>query len=174
MIKLKPIDYEIISELIKNPKVSDRQVAKVLKTSQPTITRRRGIIEKEKLLDYTSIPNLKELGFELLAITFGNRAAYPEHAEMQIQKAQDFIERHPNIIFVSSGTGINSDRVVISIHKNFEDYSRFQHEIKEEWETIMAIAGSFIISLVSDSMLRNFTFKYLAESIRKEHVKKKT
>jgi DNA-binding Lrp family transcriptional regulator len=174
MIKLKPIDYEVISELIKNPRVSDRQLAKILKTSQPTITRRRGIIEKERLLEYTSIPNLKELEFEILAITFGNRAASPSNAELQIQKAKDFIERQPNLIFVSSGIGVNSDRVVISIHKNFGDYMKLQQEIRQEWGNIMAVAGSFIISLVSDSILRNLTFKYLAESVKKEHVQKKT
>ncbi len=174
MIKLKPIDYEIISELIKNPRVSDRHLAKILKTSQPTITRRRGEIEKEKLLEYTSIPNLKELEFEILAITFGNRAAYPQHAELQIQKAEDFAEKHPNLIFASSGTGINSDRVIISIHKNFSDYSKFQQEFRQEWGGIMAIMGSFVISLASDSIIRNLTFRYLAELIKKEHVEKKT
>jgi DNA-binding Lrp family transcriptional regulator len=174
MIKLKPIDYEIISKLIKNPRVSDRQLAKILKTSQPTITRRRGIIEKEELLEYTSIPNLKKLEFEILAITFGNRTASPSHAELQIQKAKDFIERHPNLIFVSSGIGVNSDRVVISIHKNFGDYMKLQQEIRQEWGNVMAVAGSFIISLASDSILRNLTFKYLAESVKKEHAQKKT
>ena len=61
--------------------------------SQPTVTRRRAELEKEKLLDYTAIPDLKKLGFEILAITFGNRAAHPQHAELQIQKAKDFMEK---------------------------------------------------------------------------------
>ena len=172
--KLKPIDFEIISELIKNPRLSDRQAAKKLGISQPTITRRRTELEKERLLDYTSIPDLAKLGFEILAITFGNRAAHPQHAELQIQKAKDFIERHPNLIFVSSGIGVNSDRVVISIHKNFGDYMKLQQEIRQDWGNVMAVAGSFIISLASDSILRNLTFKYLAESVKKEHVQKKT
>ena len=40
--KLKPIDYELVSELIKNSRLSDRQVAKKMNVSQPTVTRRRG------------------------------------------------------------------------------------------------------------------------------------
>jgi DNA-binding Lrp family transcriptional regulator len=71
MIKLKSIDYEIISELIKNSRLSDRQVAKKLGTSQPTVTRRRTQLEKEGMLDYTGVPDLKKLGFEILAFTFG-------------------------------------------------------------------------------------------------------
>jgi DNA-binding Lrp family transcriptional regulator len=172
--KLTSTDYAIIAELIKNSRLSDRQLGKILNVSQPTITRRRGELEKKRLLDYTTIPDLKELGFEILAITFGNRAAYPEPAELQIQKAKDFIERHPNIVFVSSGRGFNSDRVVISVHKNYSDYSRFHQEIKQEWGEIMTVAGSFVISLTSDSTLRYLTFKYLAELIKKEQCQEKT
>ena len=173
-MKLKLTDYELLSELIKNPKLSDRQVAKRMGVSQPTVTRRRAELEKERLLDYTAIPDLKELGFEIVAITFGNRAAFPQHAELQIQKAKDFIERHPNIIFVSSGIGLNSDRVVVSAHKDYSDYSEFQREIKQEWGEIMEVVGSFIVSLPSDSVLRHLTFKYLAELMKNEHVREKT
>jgi DNA-binding Lrp family transcriptional regulator len=172
--ELKSIDYEIIAELIKNSRLSDRQLGKILHVSQPTITRRRGELEKERLLDYTSIPDLAKLGFEILAITFGNRAVRPEHAELQIEKAKDFVKRHPNLIFVSSGNGFNSDRVVISIHKNYNDYSKFQQEIKQEWGEIMTVGGSFIISLTSDSILRHLTFKYLAELSKEGHIQQKT
>src|SRR4030042_6667293 len=110
MKKLKPTDYGLLSELIKDPKLSDRQIAKKMGSSQPTITRKRREMEEERLLDYTAVPNLKELGFEILAMTFGNRVAYPSHAELQIQKAKGFIERHQNTVFVSSGRGLNSDR----------------------------------------------------------------
>jgi len=172
--KLKPIDFGIISELIKNPRLSDRQAAKKLGISQPTITRRRIELEKERLLDYTSIPDLTKLGFEILSITFGNRAARPQHAELQIQKAKDFMEKHPNLIFVSSGLGFGSDRVVISVHRDYSDYSKFQQEIRQEWGEIMTITGSFVISLVSDSILRHITFKYLAELMKKEQIQNKT
>jgi DNA-binding Lrp family transcriptional regulator len=172
--ELKAIDYAIIAELIKNSRPSDRQLGKILHVSQPTITRRRGELEKERLFDYTSIPDLAKLGFEILAITFGNRAVDREHAELQIEKAKDFIRRHPNIIFVSSGNGFNSDRVVMSVHKDYSDYSKFQQEIKKEWGEIMTVVGSFIISLTSDSILRHLTFKYLAELIKEEHIQQKT
>ena len=128
---------------------------------------------EERLLDYTAVPNLKELGFEILAMTFGNRAAFPSHAELQIQKAKDFIERHPNTVFVSSGRGLNSDRVVVSVHKDYSEYSNFHQEIKQEWGEIMEVVGSFLISLPNDSVLRHLTFKYLAELMKRENVQKK-
>jgi DNA-binding Lrp family transcriptional regulator len=166
MSKLKPFDYEVISELIKNPRLSDRQLGRILRASQPTVTRRRREIEKEELLDYTAIPSLKKLGFEILAITLGNRAVYSQAVELQIQKAKDFNERHPNLIFASTGTGINSDRVLISIHKDYNDYSKFYQDLKQEWGGIMTIQGSFIVSPARDITPRNLTFKYLAEFMK--------
>jgi DNA-binding Lrp family transcriptional regulator len=173
MLKLKTIDYEILSELIKNPRLSDRQLGKILRTSQPTITRRRQDMEKEELLEYTSIPNLKKLGFEILAITFGNRAAHPEQAELLSQKAKDFVARQPNLIFASTGNGINSDRVIISFHKDFNDYTKFQQELRQEWSNSMTIVGSFIVSLAIDRIPRNLTFKYLAELIKENALAEK-
>jgi hypothetical protein len=38
----------------------------------------------------------------------------------------------------------------------------------------MTVTDSFVISLVSDNILRNLTFKHLAELLKKEHVQEKT
>jgi DNA-binding Lrp family transcriptional regulator len=70
MKELKPLDYRLISELIKNSRRSDRELAKALHVSQPTVTRRRALIEKELIDGYTTIPKWEKLGYELFAITF--------------------------------------------------------------------------------------------------------
>jgi DNA-binding Lrp family transcriptional regulator len=173
MTKLKPIDYEIISGLVKNPRLSDRQLAKILRTSQPTVTRRRGQLEKDNLLKYTAIPNMKELGFEILAITLGNRAAFPKTAQLNIQKAQDFNERHHCIIFNTTGAGLNSDRVIVSVHEDYADYSRFYRELRQEWEQIMVIHGSFIVSLRSDVTVRPLTFDHVPELAKEKILEEK-
>jgi DNA-binding Lrp family transcriptional regulator len=165
MKELKSIDYEIVSELIKNSRLSDRQLAKILKTSQPTVTRRRRELEKERLLDYTAIPDLKKLGFEILAITFGKWKT-ELYGNRKIEAAKDFLSKHPNIIFVSTGMGIDYDRVAISFHKTYSDYSLFMRELMQEWEQYVSSPQSFIISLRSDNILRNLTFKHLAKNFK--------
>jgi DNA-binding Lrp family transcriptional regulator len=165
--QLHPIDRSIIAELIRNPRQSDRQLAGKLGSTQPTITRRRLELEKKGFLDYTSSTNLPKLGYELLAITLGNRASHPEHPELQIEKINDFIEKHPQCVLVSSGRGLGADRVIVSVHKDYTDYDRFQQEFKREWTEFMTIMGSFIISLVSDSIPRHLTLKSLTELIEK-------
>jgi DNA-binding Lrp family transcriptional regulator len=47
MSTLKDVDLKILSELMKNSKASDRQLAKKIGVSQPTVTRRRARLERE-------------------------------------------------------------------------------------------------------------------------------
>jgi Lrp/AsnC family leucine-responsive transcriptional regulator len=165
--KLKPIDYELVSELMKNPRLSDRQVAKKLGVSQPTVTRRRGEMETEKLLDYTAIPDLKKLGFEIIAVTLGKRN-YQKHPEINLKKAKDFAERHPEIIFGASGNGLGYDKTSVSIHRNYSDYSKFVQEVRNEWVGIMDI-DSFIISLKSTlEAVEPLSLKHFADTLKNE------
>ena len=102
MKNLTALDFKILFELIKNSRRSDRQLAKILNVSQPTITRRRTIIEKNGILEYTAIPDLKKLGFEILAFTFG-KWNFQKYPDTRVEEIKDFIAKHPNIIFISTG-----------------------------------------------------------------------
>jgi len=51
---------KLLSELIKGSSRSDRELARVIGTSQPTVTRARAKLEKEGFIEeYTIIPNLR-------------------------------------------------------------------------------------------------------------------
>jgi DNA-binding Lrp family transcriptional regulator len=63
----------LLFALIKNSKRSDRDLAKILGFSQPTVTRIRKALEKEAIKQYTIIPNLPYLGFDIIALTFSVR-----------------------------------------------------------------------------------------------------
>jgi len=61
----------LLAELLKNSRRSDRELARALGSSQPTITRTRQKIEREGLIrSYTIIPDWRKLGFEIMAFTF--------------------------------------------------------------------------------------------------------
>ena len=70
MKELKPIDYKILFELMKDSHRSDRQLAKSLGVSQPTVTRRRAMLEENFIEGYTVIPKFGQIGFEMAAFTF--------------------------------------------------------------------------------------------------------
>src|SRR3972149_9608154 len=103
---------------MKNSRRSDRELAKAIGISQPTVSRVRVRLEKQGLVDYCAVPNLAKLGFEIIAVVLGKRN-YQKHPEINTQKARDFAERHSNIIFGASGIGLGYDRISVSIHRNY-------------------------------------------------------
>ena len=164
---MKGSDLKLIRELIRNSRKSDRELAKLLGVSQPTVSRNRGRLERDGLIEYTGVPNLEKLGIEIIAMTFGNWK-HEQYPDTRISEARGFAKRHPNLIFLSSGRGLSSDRVAVSVHKNYSDYSNLMREIKSDWEKFMDVTGSFLISLSGDDPLRSITFKHLADYLEEK------
>lgn len=170
MKKLADIDYQILRELIRNSKITDRKIAKLLGVSQPTITRRRDQLEKEQLIAYTGVPNLKKLGFEILAFHFllWKREEYQTLVQKTTfnQRIQTFIASHPCFVFVSSGQGMGMSRVGITIHKTYSDFTQFREAVETEWGTNLAQYKNFLVSIKSDRILRNLTYHFFADCVK--------
>ena len=67
---LKELGRKLLSELVKNSRRSDRELAKAIDASQPTTTRLRTKLEKEGYIkEYTVIPNFK-IGYTIMALNF--------------------------------------------------------------------------------------------------------
>lgn len=164
---MKDIELKLVCELIKNSRKSDRELAKSVGVSQPTVSRTRARLEREGVISYTASANLAKLGFEIMAVTFANWN-HEQYPDTKVPKAKDFIEKHSNIIFVSTGRGMNSDRVAVSVHKSYSDYARYLREIHSDWAEFMTMTGSFLISLSSDNIIRPLSLRYIADCLEKE------
>jgi DNA-binding Lrp family transcriptional regulator len=164
---LKEVEVKLICELIRNARKSDRELSKLIGVSQPTVSRIRARLEKEGVIEYTGVPDLRKLGFQIVAVTFGNSKS-GRYSEAMVAKSEAFMDDHPNLIFVSSGRGLSSDRIVISVHKNYSDYAEYVREIRAEWAEFMTMTDSFLIALNSDSVPRPLSLKYIAECLEKE------
>ena len=164
---MKDFELRLIAELVRNCRRSDRELAKVLHVSQPTVTRTRTRLEKEGLVEYGAAPVLAKLGYKIMAVVFGKRD-FEKHPEDVIEKAKAFTERHPNIIFASDGTGLDFDRMTISIHRNYSDYSCFMQEMRAEVKDIMTL-DSFLIDLTTENVLRAFSLKHLADDLKSQY-----
>lgn len=164
---MKNVEVKLICELIRNTRKSDRELAKLIGVSQPTVSRIRARLEKEGVIAYTGVPDLKKLGFQIIAVTFGNSKSGP-HSDAMTAKAKTFIDDHPNLIFASSGRGLSSDRIAISVHKSYSDYAEYVREIRAEWPEFMTMTDSFLISLNSDNIPRPISLKYIAECLENE------
>src|SRR4030043_777946 len=68
--QLKEIELGVIAELMKNSRRSDRELAKALHTSQPTVSRTIKRLEKMGIIkEYTMIPDFSKLGYKIMGIT---------------------------------------------------------------------------------------------------------
>jgi len=143
----KDLPQKLLRELLKNSKQSDRELAKTLKVSQPTITRLRHKLEKSGMIrDYTIVPDLRKMGFELLVINFAKIRPEVLSSEM-IEKAREFIAKFPNTIFASTGEGMGMNAVDIALYRSFTEYHNRANLMRTEWKDIIEDLQSFVISI---------------------------
>jgi len=149
---------DLLYELVKNSKRSDRELAKVVKVSQPTITRIRKNLEKSGYIrEYTVMPDLEKLGFEIIALNFLSAAIGQEQAK----EVHEWILKNQKILFSSSGQGLNEKTLLlVSIHKNFTDFSVFTHELRSFLGSKAFSMESFLVSLRTE-VIKHFSFKNL-------------
>ncbi len=160
----KELPQQLLRELLKNSRRSDRELAKVLKVSQPTITRTRHKLEREGLIqDYTIIPDFKKMGFEILALTFLKMR--PEILSTEVmEKARKYSAKFPNGIFVSSGRGMGMTAVIIAFHRNFTDYHKHVNQMRVDWKESTEDIQSFILS-IGEGEYKRFSLTHLKDAL---------
>ena len=149
----------LLLELLKDSKRSDRDLAKVLGVSQPTVSRMRSRLVKEGWIkDFTIIPDFVKMGFEIMAIScFKSKVT-----EKSVEKAIEVTMAKPNIIFASSGHGMGKNAVIISLHKNYTDFSNFLSDLRLEGGNDLQDYDTLLISLKGKT-IKPLSLKYLAE-----------
>jgi len=156
-------EIKLLAELLRNSKKSDRELGRTLGVSQPTVSRTRIKLEKTGTIqEYTVVPDITKLGFELMAITTG-RYIVPRTKET-MAKATAYMKKLPNILFSSRAQGMQKDAVIISLHENFTNYENFMVTLKTDWGQIVGEQESILISL-KGFIAKPFSLKYLAEMI---------
>jgi DNA-binding Lrp family transcriptional regulator len=157
----------LLREMLRNSKRSDRELAKILGVSQPTVSRTRARIEKEYIKTYTVIPDFEKLGYQILAFTFTKLKAYPSSEEVEkiAQHATEWTNEHPNVIFAADGEGLEKDLIMISFHKDYAQYSDFMRNYAMYWGQIVNNFNSFLVSLGSGFKLKPLDLKYLADDL---------
>jgi len=163
---------ELLHELLKNSKRSDRDLAKILGVSQPTVTRMRRKLEKTGYVqEYTIIPDFTKLGYELMSFTFMNIIRYDEKTSEPLkelaEKAHKWALENPKIILGAAGDGMDGKNcMMISLHTDFTDYYRFISRFREKWSSYLRDIESFLVSFKA-TMVKPLSFKYLKIGLEK-------
>ena len=153
MLGLKAVESKLISELMKDSRRSDRELARSIGVSQPTVTRLRARLEKEKVIrEYTVIPDFQKLGFKILAIT--SLAMVKEPDSKEFERA---LGTFSNILMFERGLGLKSSHMVVSLHEDFSSYAEFKRKLEknEFWE--VTHSASFLVNLNEDSGFLSFS-----------------
>jgi DNA-binding Lrp family transcriptional regulator len=166
-MKSKSVDYKLLYELMKNARRSDRQLAKALRISQPTVTRKRGVLERELIDGYTAIPKWEKLGYEIFAITFVKIKpviASKERYGNTREKGMYWLMHEPCIIMAGACRGLGMDSFMISLHMTYSDYDDFMRNYRLEMGEFIDDVQSVLVNLSGKEILKPLHLKYLAEA----------
>jgi len=168
---MKDVEFRLISDLMKNSRKSDRELAKAIGVSQPTVTRVRSRLEKEGIIkEYTMIPDFHKLGFEIMAVTFVKLAKDLSDEELnELRRYSREIEKEENeaILIAMNGMGLGYNGVFISFHKNYSSYLKAIDEVRKVPNIDMSHVESFIINLVGEPHFQPLTLSAIANYLLK-------
>jgi DNA-binding Lrp family transcriptional regulator len=169
---MKDIELRLISELMKNGRKSDRELAKAIGASQPTVSRVRTRLEKEGIIkEYTMIPDFRKLGFEIAAITFVRfvKELSSEESNELRRYSREIGKKNPEAILMAvNGMGLGFDRVFISFHRNYSSYMKVISLAKTHAHHIdPSHIESFIISLTDELHYQPLTLSVIANYLLK-------
>jgi DNA-binding Lrp family transcriptional regulator len=173
---VKDTELRLISELIKGSRRSDRELAKAIGVSQPTVTRIRTRLEKEGIVkEYTMIPDFSKIGFEIMAVTFVKFSGQPSEQKIEELRsiAQEFQRRSTfPTAMIMAGMGLGFDRIIVSLHEDYSSYSRFLTLSRQLSTQGIASIESFVINLCDKAHYQPLTMasvgKYLLEQRERE------
>jgi DNA-binding Lrp family transcriptional regulator len=156
---------KLLRELIRDSRRSDRQLAKAIGTSQPTVTRNRKLLE-EYIRSYTIVPEFPKVGYEILAVTFAKAKTFgKEEVEKKLDLAKKWTKQHPNILFASDGEGLGKDTLMVSVHRDYSKYADFMRDYTVKFSDFITDVQSFIVSLKTGILTKPFDLAYLSEDI---------
>jgi DNA-binding Lrp family transcriptional regulator len=161
---------------MKNCRRSDRELARALGVSQPTVSRTMKKLEKDGVIkEYSIIPDFSKLGFEIMSVEFARlKEPIPEERlkEIRRQVRQTLWKDPMSMIIGMSGMGLNADRVVIAFHEDYSAYTEHLNKIKQHPSAIATQVSTFLVDLNDRSQYLPLTLSNLADYIKHKKLQK--
>ena len=172
---MKDVELRLISELMKNSRRSDRELAKIIGVSQPTVSRMlRKMVEEGYIKEFTIVPDFKKLGFQLMTIVLVKmkKDISPDIVEELRRKVREDQKRNPSPLLLHyTGMGANSDRVIILLAEDYSTYSEYMNLLGQYPLIEVEKISSFIIDLNDESTFMPLSFSNLAAYLEKKQSK---
>ena len=166
---MREIEWRILSELMKNARRSDRELARLIGTSQPTVTRVRTKLEKNGYIrEYTVIPNFQKLGYQILAVTlFKYKKRFDAEKIKKAKKilGKNFKEGPFEIIMAERGLGGGYNAIMISVHTDYESFTALMNWAQQFYDLELDEFESFLVNLAEEVRYQPLTFSSLARHL---------
>ncbi len=166
---LKDTETKLIIELMKNSKASDRQLAKTIGVSQPTVSRIKAQLQRNGTIrEFTAIPDMTRLGYGIMAFTFVRRGHVLNDEEIKRVRNNVRENAQPvllNIIMIERGSGMDFDGVIVSYHTTYTDYTKFVELLLTTQLVDVKQIGRFIVDLKDEVRFIPLTFSLIAQSL---------
>ncbi|HIH32586.1 TPA: Lrp/AsnC family transcriptional regulator [Candidatus Woesearchaeota archaeon] len=142
-------ELQVLTELLKNAKTSDQEIARRIRTSRPTVARIRARLEKKGIiLGYGVNVACEKIGLHINAITVYRWNNYAE--KKKLEENIKYIKRLSPVAMFIRGAGIGSkNKIIISIHKSLNEYELFVRDLQEKWGNNVHDVESFLSSIDS-------------------------
>jgi DNA-binding Lrp family transcriptional regulator len=166
---MKDVELKLISELMKDSRRSDRELAQAIGVSQPTVSRIIASLEKQAVIrEYTIIPDFRKLGYQLVGITMVKRKKAPTTEEMgEIRKKSKELEKeNPNAdLMAVYGMGFDKDVLFITFYESYEAYTKGMELVRQMPYLKLEENETFLVDLNDQSHFRILSMSEIAKHI---------
>lgn len=173
---LKDVEVRILAELMKNSRRSDREIAKTVGVSQPTVSRIIGKLERNGAIrEYTVIPDFCMLGYTVMgASRLAIHDPYTEEGLMKITEDALEMERDNPNAFLMAVNGLSKDknRLFIVFYENYSDYVNAMNTVRQLPFVNVDTVDSFLADLNDETNYRVLSMSAIANHLL-QRLKKK-
>jgi DNA-binding Lrp family transcriptional regulator len=166
---MKDAELRLIAELMKNSRRSDRELAKAIGVSQPTVSRMIKKLEKEGVIkEYTMIPDFRLLGYEIMGLSFYGRGEPIRKEEREeLRKAgAEFESKNPHASLMAvNGIGLNKSRMFITFYRDYPSYYLAMQAARGLPHVESETLESFLVDL-NESNYRVLSLEQIARHIQ--------
>jgi DNA-binding Lrp family transcriptional regulator len=177
---VKDVEMKLVSELMKNSRRSDRELAKAIGVSQPTVSRMIKRLEQDGVIrEYTMVPDFRKLGYQLLALTFVKlkKTLGSEETEKARETTKQALkESQFGIIMLERGIGLGYDGVIVGLYEDYASYTEHRNRLREYSFLEVTDVEGFITSLDDEVRYLPLTLQALAKhalTMKKKAVERK-
>ena len=168
--KLRDVEVRLISELMKNSRRSDRELAHAVGVSQPTVSRTIKRLEKEGLIkEYTMIPDFKRLGYQIMGVTFIRRGE-PEKEEEWAELRKSVVELERKNPYASlmavNGIGLGKGIMFITLYRSYARYAEAMRLTRSLPHVKAEGIESFLVDLNDEKNYRLLTLEQAARNVQ--------